>query len=60
MNIAHIGGNGGIERSSDRPARTEGKRGTDAKSVDAQDRSSISDSGRETAAAISALAERAK
>jgi hypothetical protein len=60
MDIRNVSNNGNVERTgSDRGKRAEGKR-TDAAPSVVRDEASISTTGRETAAAVEALAERAR
>ena len=59
MDIRNIGNNGNVERSGDRPKRAESQRGSDAPSI-VRDEAKISAGSRETAAAVEALAERAR
>lgn len=60
MDIRNVSNNGNVERTgSDRGKRAEGKRNDAAPSV-VRDEASISTTGRETAAAVEALAERAR
>ncbi|MBL8736986.1 MAG: hypothetical protein JNL12_11205 [Planctomycetes bacterium] len=59
MDIRNVGSNGSVDRTGDRSKRTESKRDDASPSVPA-DRASISSAGRETAAAVEGLAERAR
>ena len=58
MDIRNIANHGNVERSSDRPKRTEQKR-SDAPSV-VRDEARISADSRETAAAVESLGQRAR
>lgn len=60
MDIGNVKGNGGIDRTSDRPARTEGKRAQAPMPSRQQDEAAISERARETAKSVSALAQRAQ
>lgn len=60
MNIGNVKGNGGIDRSSDRPSRTEGGRAPAPAPKVHQDEAEISTGGRETAKAVEELAQRAR
>jgi hypothetical protein len=59
MDIRNVANNGKVERANDRPQRAEHKRGDGSPAV-ARDEAAISPSGRETAAAVTGLAERAR
>ena len=59
MDIRNVSNNGNVERSGNRSKRAEGKRADAAPGV-VRDEASISRSGRETAAAVEALADRAR
>lgn len=59
MDIANVGKNGGIERGSDRAARADGK-GTVLIPQPPRDEARISSESRETAAAVTNLAERVR
>lgn len=59
MNIGNVKGNGGIDRSSDRPARTDGKRAQAPVRQAQHDEAEISTRGREAAKSVEALAQRA-
>ena len=60
MNIGNVKGNGGIDRSSDRPSRTEGKPAQAPVRQMPQDEAAISPSGREAAKSVEALSRRAR
>ncbi|MBK8099020.1 MAG: hypothetical protein IPK26_18085 [Planctomycetes bacterium] len=60
MNIGNVQGNGGIERGADRPTRTEQKRSGAALRSEPIDQAAISTGGREKAASVEALTERAR
>lgn len=60
MNIGNVKGNGGIDRSSDRPARAQGKAADAPVRKAQQDEAEISTRGRDTAKSIDTLAQRAQ
>lgn len=59
MDIRNVSNKANVERSTDRNRRAEGKRAEAAPAV-VRDEASISQSGRATASAVEALAERAR
>ena len=59
MDIRNVSNNGSVERSGDRPKRAESKR-TESAPEALRDQANISPTGRETAAAVEGLAERAR
>jgi hypothetical protein len=59
MDIRNVSNQGNVDRSSDRSKRAEGKRAETAPNV-VRDEANISQGGRATAAAVDALAERAR
>lgn len=61
MDIRQITGFGGVERTPERSARTERPKAAEGQpGARPQDGATISEAGRETAAAIDALAEKAR
>lgn len=59
MDIRNVGNNGGIERSGDRPQRTQHKRDS-AGGFPVRDEAQISESSRATANAVEGYAEKAR
>ena len=60
MDIRNVAKSGGVERSSDRPARGESKRDDAAPYILPRDEASISATSREKAASVDGLANRAR